>query len=172
MPNPLYMDMQDELTWAERNKLVDWLISVHHKFSLVPETLFLAVNITDRFLSLRHVALPRLQLIGVAALFLAAKYEEVLVPSVENLVYICNQAATTQEILAAEQYILRTLEFNLSYPNPMGFLRRISKAENYDIQTRTVAKYLYVSPFSLSPQYHLPLSFLTLLFYIYRFKSR
>jgi G2/mitotic-specific cyclin 1/2 len=49
---------------------------------------------------------------------------------------------TDEEILSAEKYVLTTLEFDLSYPNPMHFLRRVSKAEGYDIQTRTLAKYL------------------------------
>ncbi|KAJ3266006.1 G2/mitotic-specific cyclin [Blyttiomyces sp. JEL0837] len=49
---------------------------------------------------------------------------------------------TDEEILKAERYLLSVLEFNLQYPNPLSFLRRVSKAEQYDIQTRTLAKYL------------------------------
>lgn len=140
LPNPHYIDLQDELTWAQRCKVVNWLISLHHKFRLVPETLFLAVNVVDRMLSMRSVSLARLQLLAAAALFLAAKYEEVLAPSVENFAYVA--LASEEDVLQAERYILGTLNFDLSYPNPMNFLRRISKADAYDIQTRTVAKYL------------------------------
>lgn len=142
MPNPDYIEAQDEMTWEERGMLVDWLINIHNKFRLIPETLFLAVNLMDRLLSLRFVALSKLQLVGVTALFTAAKYEEVLVPSVTNFVYVCHQAVEESDMFAAERYLLRTLNFDLSYPNPMNFLRRISKADDYDIQTRTVAKYL------------------------------
>lgn len=46
------------------------------------------------------------------------------------------------EILKAERYVLSMIDFNLSYPNPINFLRRISKADGYDIQSRTMAKYL------------------------------
>ncbi|CAB46666.1 G2/mitotic-specific cyclin cdc13 [Schizosaccharomyces pombe] len=142
MPSPTYMDRQKELAWKMRGILTDWLIEVHSRFRLLPETLFLAVNIIDRFLSLRVCSLNKLQLVGIAALFIASKYEEVMCPSVQNFVYMADGGYDEEEILQAERYILRVLEFNLAYPNPMNFLRRISKADFYDIQTRTVAKYL------------------------------
>lgn len=141
MPNADYMSMQPELQWKMRGILVDWLIEVHGKFRLLPETLFLAVNLVDRFLSARTISLVKLQLVGTTALFVASKYEEVICPSVQNFLYMADGGYGDEEILGAERYLLQTLEFNLSYPNPIHFLRRISKADNYDIQTRTVAKY-------------------------------
>ncbi|KAI9752335.1 MAG: G2/mitotic-specific cyclin [Lichina confinis] len=142
MPNADYMEHQDELEWKMRGILVDWLIEVHARFHLLPETLFLTVNIIDRFLSMKVVQLDRLQLVGVAAMFIASKYEEVLSPHVSSFRHVADDGFTEQEILSAERFILQTLNYDLSYPNPMNFLRRISKADNYDIQTRTLAKYL------------------------------
>lgn len=142
LPNPDYMDHQDELEWKTRSILVDWLIEVHTRFHLLPETLFLAINIIDRFLSEKVVQLDRVQLVGITAMFIASKYEEVLSPHVGNFKHVADNGFSESEILAAERFILQTLEYDLSYPNPMNFLRRISKADNYDIQTRTVAKYL------------------------------
>lgn len=142
LPNPEYIDHQPDLEWKMRGILVDWLIEVHTRFRLLPETLFLAVNIIDRFLSAEVVALDRLQLVGVAAMFIASKYEEVLSPHVANFSHVADETFTDKEILDAERHILATLEYNMSYPNPMNFLRRISKADNYDIQTRTLGKYL------------------------------
>nr|AAC72972.1 cell division cycle protein Cdc13 [Pneumocystis carinii] len=142
LPLPDYMDRQKELQWKMRGILVDWLIEVHAKFRLLPETLFLSVNIIDRFLSLRVCSLPKLQLVGITALFIAAKYEEVMCPSIQNFMYMADGGYTNEEILKAEQYVLQVLGYDMSYPNPINFLRRVSKADNYDIQTRTVAKYL------------------------------
>lgn len=142
LPNPEYMEHQDELEWKTRSILVDWLIEVHTRFHLLPETLFLAINIIDRFLSEKVVQLDRVQLVGITAMFIASKYEEVLSPHVGNFKHVADNGFSESEILAAERFILQTLEYDLSYPNPMNFLRRISKADNYDIQTRTVAKYL------------------------------
>ncbi|KAG0280087.1 G2/mitotic-specific cyclin [Linnemannia exigua] len=146
MPDPQYMDTQRELAWKMRSVLVDWLAEVHNKFKLLPETLFLAVNLIDRFLSSRGVSLVKLQLVGVTALFIAAKYEEVMAPSVQNFIYMTDGGFTDKEILKAERYMLQALGFKLCYPSPMNFLRRISKADNYDIHSRTVAKYLMEVP--------------------------
>lgn len=141
-PNHDYMDHQEDLEWKMRGILVDWLIEVHTRFHLLPETLFLAVNIIDRFLSTKVVQLDRLQLVGVTAMFIASKYEEVLSPHVANFRHVADDGFTEAEILSAERYVLTALNYDLSYPNPMNFLRRISKADNYDIQTRTLGKYL------------------------------
>ncbi|KAK2001755.1 A/B/D/E cyclin [Colletotrichum falcatum] len=142
IPNPNYMDHQDDLEWKTRGILVDWLIEVHTRFHLLPETLFLAINIIDRFLSEKVVQLDRLQLVGITAMFIASKYEEVLSPHVANFRHVADDGFTEAEILSAERFVLGTLNYDLSYPNPMNFLRRISKADNYDIQCRTIGKYL------------------------------
>ncbi|KAF2862700.1 A/B/D/E cyclin [Piedraia hortae CBS 480.64] len=141
-PNPDYMDHQADLEWKMRGILVDWLLEVHTRFRLLPETLFLAVNIIDRFLSCKVVQLDRLQLVGVTAMFIASKYEEVLSPHVMNFVHVADDGFSETEILSAERFILASLDYDLSYPNPMNFLRRISKADRYDVQTRTLGKYL------------------------------
>lgn len=142
MPNPDYMDHQEHLEWHLRGVLVDWLIEVHTRFHLLPETLFLAINIIDRFLSTRVVELDKLQLVGITAMFIASKYEEVLSPHVQNFKHVADDGFSEEEILKAERFVLAALNYDLSYPNPMNFLRRISKADNYDIQTRTLGKYL------------------------------
>lgn len=141
-PNPDYMDAQEGLHWEQRGILVDWLIEVHQKFHLLPETLYLAINIIDRFLSVKVVMIDRLQLVGITAMFIAAKYEEVFSPHLGHFKYLADDTFTEEEILRAERFMLQTLDYNLSYPNPMNFLRRISKATDYDQDTRTVAKYL------------------------------
>ncbi|WWC86938.1 uncharacterized protein L201_001818 [Kwoniella dendrophila CBS 6074] len=142
MPEADYMDKQAELQWKMRAILMDWLIEVHSKFRLLPETLFIATNLVDRFLSKRVISLVKFQLVGLTALFIAAKYEEVICPSIEHFLHMTDGGYDTEEILKAERYMLSTLSFDLSYPNPLHFLRRISKADGYDIQTRTVAKFL------------------------------
>ncbi len=142
VPNPQYMSHQDDLEWKTRGILVDWLVEVHTRFHLLPETLFLAVNVVDRFLSEKVVQLDRLQLVGITAMFIASKYEEVLSPHIANFRHIADDGFTEAEILSAERFVLATLNYDLSFPNPMNFLRRISKADNYDIQSRTIGKYL------------------------------
>ncbi|KAJ9650968.1 B-type cyclin [Neophaeococcomyces mojaviensis] len=141
MPNPHYMNNQHEIQWSMRAVLMDWLVQVHHRFNLLPETLFLCVNYIDRFLSCKVVSLGKLQLVGATAIFIAAKYEEINCPSVQEIVYMVDGGYSVDEILKAERFMLTMLQFELGFPGPMSFLRRISKADDYDLETRTLAKY-------------------------------
>lgn len=141
LPNAHYMDNQAEIQWSMRSVLMGWLVQVHHRFGLLPETLFLCVNYIDRFLSCKVVSLGKLQLVGATAIFVAAKYEEINCPSVQEIVYMVDGGYTVDEILKAERFMLSMLQFELGWPGPMSFLRRISKADDYDLETRTLAKY-------------------------------
>ncbi|KAG1732525.1 cyclin-like protein [Suillus lakei] len=129
LPNPEYMASQKELAWSMRGILLDWLVQVHARFRLLPETLFLCVNIIDRFLSARVVSLAKLQLVGIACLFVASKVEEIVAQSVSHFLHCADSSYTESEILLAR------------YPNPMHFLRRISKADDYDVKSRTMGKH-------------------------------
>ncbi|RAK83359.1 G2/mitotic-specific cyclin [Aspergillus costaricaensis CBS 115574] len=141
LPNAHYMDNQAEIQWSMRSVLMDWVVQVHYRFSLLPETLFLCVNYIDRFLSCKIVSLGKLQLVGATAIFIAAKYEEINCPSVQEIVYMVDGGYSMDEILKAERFMLSMLQFELGWPGPMSFLRRISKADDYDLETRTLAKY-------------------------------
>ncbi|THH07153.1 hypothetical protein EW145_g3573 [Phellinidium pouzarii] len=143
MPAPDYIKGQSEITWDMRQTLVDWLLQVHLRYRLLPETLWIAINLVDRFLSKRVVSVVKLQLVGVTAMFIAAKYEEILAPSVEEFVFMTENGYTKEEILKGERIVLQTLDFKVSsYCSPYSWVRRISKADDYDIQTRTLCKYL------------------------------
>ncbi|KAG7748441.1 hypothetical protein KL912_002346 [Ogataea haglerorum] len=134
-------DIQSEITWENRATLMNWIVQVHARFNLLPETLFLAVNLIDRFLSKRAISLSRFQLCGAIALFIAAKYEEINCPSVQQMAYMVSNDYTIEELLKAERFMINELKFEMGYPGPMSFLRRTSKADDYDSETRTLAKY-------------------------------
>jgi G2/mitotic-specific cyclin 3/4 len=140
-PNAHYMELQTEIQWSMRSVLMDWVIQVHQRFNLLPETLFLTVNYIDRFLSCKVVSLGKLQLVGATAIFVAAKYEEVQCPTISEIIYMVDGGYSAEELLKAERFMLSMLQFELGWPGPMSFLRRISKADDYDLETRTLAKY-------------------------------
>lgn len=143
MPRADYMDSQSELTWDMRATLIDWLLQVHLRYHMLPETLWIAINLIDRFLSQRTVSVVKLQLVGITAIFIAAKYEEILAPSVDEFVFMTEEAFTKDEILKGERIILQALDFQIShYCSPYNWMRRISKADDYDLQTRTLSKFL------------------------------
>ena len=104
------MRNQPNINERMRAILVDWLIGVHQSFKLVPETLYLTVNLIDRYLSIKEVERPKLQLVGVACLLIASKYEEIYPPEVKDCVYITDRAYTRQEVLDMERNIVKELE--------------------------------------------------------------
>ncbi|KAE8229450.1 hypothetical protein CF326_g5581 [Tilletia indica] len=144
MANPHYMDFQNEMDWSLRMTLVDWLMQIHVRFHMLPETLWIAINLADRFLSVRVVSLPKLQLVGVTAMFIASKYEEIMAPTLDEMISLMTASSYTRdEILKGERIVLSTLDFNVSkYCSPYSWVRRISKADEYDVQTRTLCKFL------------------------------
>lgn len=95
---PVYMESQPHINERMRSILVDWLVEVHLKFKLVPETLYLTINLIDRYLERREVSRPKLQLVGVTSLLIASKYEEIYPPELRDLVYICDRAYTRSEV--------------------------------------------------------------------------
>ncbi|KAJ7980744.1 Cyclin family protein [Quillaja saponaria] len=123
-----YMGSQREINVKMRSILVDWLIDVHRRFELMPETLFLTINIIDRYLSVTTVARKEFQLVGLSSMLIASKYEEIWAPHVNDLVCISDYAYTEAQILVMEKAILGKLEWYLTVPTPYVFLVRYVKA--------------------------------------------
>merc|ERR1712028_56510 len=96
------MSMQTDLTHKMRTILIDWLVEVHMKYRLRPETLHLTVNLIDRYLTRMPVMRKRLQLVGVVAMFIASKFEEISPPELHDWVYITDKAYTQDEVLGME----------------------------------------------------------------------
>lgn len=76
------------------------------------------------------VTRKKLQLVGVTAMLVACKYEEMYVPMVGDFAYIADDAFTKAQIREMEMLILSELNFKLGRPLPLHFLRRASKAGN------------------------------------------
>jgi len=127
-----------------RGVLIDWLIEVHTQFKLLQETLYMTVYIIDKFLQVEGLTIRRnkLQLVGVSAMFIASKVEEMYAPEIGDFVYITDNAYSAADIRQMELKLLNTMAFNFSRPLPLHFLRRNSKAGDVDVLQHTVAKYL------------------------------
>ena len=120
--NPNYMLNQNDINEKMRMILIDWLVEVHLKFKLLPETLFLTINFIDRYLQNNQTPRDKLQLIAVSSLLIACKYEEIYPPEISSFVYITDNAYKKEDILDYEIKILGDLEYDLTYPTPLRFL--------------------------------------------------
>jgi len=120
--NPNYMKEQKDINEKMRIILIDWLIEVHLKFKLLPETLFLTINFIDRYLQKNQTPRDKLQLIAVSSLLIACKYEEIYPPEISSFVYITDNAYKKEEILDYEIKILSSLDYDVTYPTPYRYL--------------------------------------------------
>ena len=124
-----YMEsVQSNINASMRTILVDWLVEVAEEYRLLPETLYLAVNCLDRYLSGNVITKQHLQLLGVSCMMIASKYEEVCVPQVESFCYITDNTYSRNELLEMESSVLNYLKFELTTPTAKCFLRRFIRA--------------------------------------------
>ncbi|KAI3851672.1 hypothetical protein MKX03_022317 [Papaver bracteatum] len=138
-----YMEIQtDDITPKMRGILINWLIEVHYKFELMPETLFLMVVLFDRFLSVFAIKKNDMQLVGLTALLLASKYEDFWHPKVKELVSLAVDTYTKDQMLSMEKLILKKLLFRLNTPTPYVFMIRFLKASQSDAKVEKLAFYL------------------------------
>ena len=125
-----YMERQTEINMKMRGILIDWLVDVHLKFKLTPETLYLTVNLIDRYLYNVNVQRTKLQLVGITCLFIACKYEEIYPPELKDHVYITDQTYTKDEIISMEESILKHLNFDITFPTALRYLEVFTAALN------------------------------------------
>lgn len=139
------MDQQPEIRWHMRPCLVDFLVEIHFTFRLRPETLYLTLNIVDRYVSRRIVYTKHYQLVGCAALWIAAKFEDAKerVPTVQDLVHICRETYDESAFLQMEGHVLATIQWTLGHPTAEAWLRFYC-CSSYDEsqQVQHVARFL------------------------------
>jgi len=140
--SPNYMSKQTDINEKMRELLIDWLIQVHARFELLPQTLYLTVNILDRFLERKVVSRRKLQLVGCASMLLASKYEEIYAPEFEDFVSMSDNAFKADDLLKMEGVILNTLKFNLTVPTTYAFLRRYLKVSGASPRIQHHATYM------------------------------
>jgi hypothetical protein len=110
-----------------RRVLIDWLVDVHLNFKLLPETLFICINLTDRYIQLKQIPRKNYQLVGVTALFIASKYEEIYPPYMKDFRFITDNAYSIDQIKDMENLILHTLDFDVMIPTPIRYCERYAK---------------------------------------------
>jgi cyclin B len=95
------------------------------------------------------VTRTKLQLVGCTALLLAAKYEEIYAPEVNDFVAISDKAYTREQIIAMEGIMLTALNFNLTVPLPINFLQRFARLCGVEHQDQVWTLSLYFMELTL-----------------------
>ena len=139
-----YMDNQKHVNVKMRAILIDWLWEVWLKFKLKNETMFLTVQLIDRYLAKRPCVRRKLQLVGVTAMLVAAKAEEIYFPEILDFSYITDRAYSRQNIIDMEGVVINALEFDLAIPTAYTFIQYYSQNVEPDcVRTRNAAVYAF-----------------------------
>ncbi|XP_068600393.1 cyclin-A1 [Brachionichthys hirsutus] len=147
-PRPAFLRHHPEITDDMRAVLVDWLAEVGQEYKLHSETLHLAVNYLDRFLSrTKCVERNKLQLVGTAALLTAAKHGEISPPELSDFVYVTDGTYTKEQLLRMEHIFLKVLAFELLAPTSDQFLHLFTSIHKVCAITKNLA--LYIAELSL-----------------------
>ena len=145
MPDYTYMQRQNEINDKMRSILVDWLIDVHFKFGFTDETLFMTISIIDRYLSICQISRTNFQLLGITALMIACKHEEIDLPKIDDFIYITDNAYVKKEVIKMEEDVLYKLNFEFLYPSPIKFFEYLSLNFNFTKKHHMMGKYLMES---------------------------
>jgi hypothetical protein len=108
-----YMPKQSEITTEMREILVSFLINSSEACKFHTEPTFLAVNILDRYISIKSCTKETFQLIGIVSFMIAAKFQETKYPSIESIAKLCLNKYSREEIISMEKDILQTIDYKL-----------------------------------------------------------
>lgn len=108
-------DSQAEINRRMRGILINWLLEIQFKFELKTRTIFLAVNIFDRYLQFEKISRDQLQLIGITCFWIASKYEDIYPPELKELVHLCDELYAATDIIDCETLILTHLNFDFVF---------------------------------------------------------
>ena len=137
------MPSQSIITEKMRGILIEWMADLHYKFKMFPETLFKIAMILDKYLSKKQATKENLQLVGTAAFFIAAKYEETYqVPEVADLVHFSANAFTKGQIIEMEAEIIELLNFDLVMDTSFTFFEPLAKISGMDPKNFHLAQYV------------------------------
>jgi len=140
-----YMKNQEEINEQMRAILVDWLIEVHYNFQLRPQTLYICIQIIDNYLNLIKIKRTKLQLLGITALLIACKYNEIYYPGLKDFIEITDRAYEIKELLKFEKDVLRILNYNIVKPTALDFYEILSKSYNFNSKQYFLGRYFMES---------------------------
>ena len=130
---PNFMDKQIEINGRMRAIIVNWIIEVHNRFKLLPDTLFLSIIIFDRYMSLvKNIKKDTLQLIGVTSLLIACKYEEIFSPEIRDFVCILDRTYEREDLMDQENEMMKKLKFEITFPTSLRYFEILRVEFNID----------------------------------------
>ena len=140
--NNKYMKNQNEINPEMRSILNNWLIEVHDKFNYNEQTLFVCINLIDRYLSIKKIERSNYQLVGICALLIACKHEEINLPNPKDFLFITENAYSSEQLYKMEYDILNSINFEILIPTQLDFYLYLSYKFDLSEKEDLLGKYL------------------------------
>ncbi|PIN09476.1 G2/Mitotic-specific cyclin A [Handroanthus impetiginosus] len=130
-PRRDYMEkVQKHINPQTRAYCIDWVVDAADKLNLFRDTLHLAVNYLDRYLSGNEVDHKTLRLVGMTCMLIASKYQEVRQCHIDfdSYIYLTRGMFTRDDFIKMESRILSYLNYDVTTPTAWSFLERFVRA--------------------------------------------
>ena len=137
--------LQDKKYFNEKNRSIiyHWLVKNNHKWKLKDDTIYMAMNIMDRYISKYKSKNLEFQLIAISSYLIASKYEDIYPPYIDELTQICNYIYTNDDIIKKEYEILAGLNFDILYNSSYKFLTFLhSVIDNQNMKLLYLAQFI------------------------------
>ena len=123
--NPHYLENPDiELTPEMRTVAVDWLVLIHQKiFKFKENTLFLAVQLFDRFLTKTMLDTEKTELLLLTAFSLASKHEEIDYVNMQENLQLSQNKFKKEQVIDMEYEILKNINFEVLAPTMCEYFK-------------------------------------------------
>jgi len=119
--------IQGEIKDTSRAFLIEWVIDVHRKFRLQPETLYVNVHVIDQYLSREPIGKSQLHLLGITTILISTKYEEIYPPKLLDLIQVAENKFSEKAVLEMERSVLQVLDFQVTAPSAFRFMQRFRR---------------------------------------------
>jgi len=137
--------LQDKKYYNEKNRSIiyHWLVKNNHKWKLKDDTIYMAMNIMDRYISQYKSKNLEFQLIAISSYLIASKYEDIYPPYIDELSQICNYIYSNDDIIKKEYEILSGLNFDVLYNSSYKFLTFLhSVVDNQNMKLLYLAQFI------------------------------
>ena len=137
--------LQDKKYYNEKNRSIiyHWLVKNNHKWKLKDDTIYMAMNIMDRYISQYKSKNLEFQLIAISSYLIASKYEDIYPPYIDELCQICNYIYSNDDIIKKEYEILSGLNFDVLYNSSYKFLTFLhSVVDNQNMKLLYLAQFI------------------------------
>ena len=115
-----------------RTVAVDWLVLIHHKiFKFQENTLFLTIQIFDRYLSKVDLNTEKTELLLLTSFMLASKHNEIDYVNMQETLQLAQNKFTKEQIIEMESEILDIINFEILTPTMCEYFKLFASFLNF-----------------------------------------